>query len=184
MRCAGRPRTSKGTAIATTRTAGIATGLALAVLLVLAFRVPASGQALGAGVRITAASPGELHVPAPAGGAFLAARGLMPGGRSVRATLPVRNVTRGPVDVRLRARGGGHELDRALQVELRAGGRRLASGPLAELRRWSRSLRVERGAERTVRARAWIAAGAVGTTGRRAELDLELDARLAEASKR
>ena len=184
MRCAGRPRTSKGTAIATTRTAGIATGLALAALLVLAFRVPASGQELGAGVRITAAAPGELHVPAPRGGAFLAARGLTPGGRSVRATLPVRNVTRGAVDVRLRARGGGHELDRGLHVELRARDRRLASGPLAGLRRWSRSLRVGRGAERTVQVRAWIVAGADNTAGRHVALDLELDARLAGRSHR
>src|SRR5687767_10104217 len=107
MRCAGRPRTSKGTAIAPIRTAGIATGLAVAALLVLAFRVPASGQGLGAGVRIVAAAPGELHVPD--GGAVLAARGLMPGGRSVRGTLPVRNVTRGPVNVRLRARSAGHD---------------------------------------------------------------------------
>lgn len=152
--------------------------------MVLAFRVPASGQELGAGVRITADAPGELHVPAPRGGAFLAARSLTPGGRSVRATLPVRNVTRAAVDVRLRVRGGGHELDRGLQVELRAGGRRLASGTLAGLRRWSRSFRVERGAERTVQVRTWIAGGADGTAGRRVALDLELDARLAENSHR
>ncbi len=147
----------------------------------LAFRVPASGQELGAGVRVTAGAPGELHVP---GGAFLAARGLTPGGRSVRGTLPVRNVTRGPVEVRLRARRGGHELDRGLHVELRAGGRRLASGPLARLRRWSRPLTVERGGERTVHARAWIASGAEGTAGRHVALDLELDARLAGRSHR
>lgn len=182
MRCAGRPRTSKGPTIAPIRTAGIATGLALAAVLVLAFRVPASGQTLGAGVRIAAAAPGELHVPDR--GAFLAAGQLTPGGRSVRAALPVRNVTRGPVDVRLRARGGGRELDRGLYVELRSGGRRLASGPLAGLRRWSRPVRVERGGERTVHARAWIAPGADGTAGRRVALDLELDARLAGRSDR
>ena len=148
----------------------------------LAFRVPASGQALGAGVRIEAAAPGELHVPG--GGAVLSARGLMPGGRSVRGTLPVRNVTRGAVNVRVRARSAGHDLDRGLHVELRAGGRRLASGPLAGLRRWSRPFRVERGGERTVHARAWIASGAEGTAGRRVALDLELDARLAGRSRR
>ena len=163
------------------RTAGIATGLALAALLVLAFRVPASGQGLGAGLRVVAAAPGELHVP---GGAVLAARGLTPGGRSVRGSLPVQNVTRGPVEVRLRARGGGHDLDRALRVTLRVGGRHLASGPLARLRRWSRPVRVERGEERTVRAAAWIASGARDTAGRRVALDLELDARLVPRSHR
>ena len=163
------------------RTAGIATGLALAALLVLAFRVPASGQELGAGVRVVGAAPGELHV---LDGAFLAARGLTPGGRSARGSLPVRNVTRGPVEVRLRARGGGHDLDQGLHVELRTGGRRLASGPLERLRRWSRPVTVKRGEERTVYAKAWIASGAEDTAGRRVALELELDARLAGRSHR
>lgn len=119
----------------------------------------------------------------PDGGTFLAAQGLTPGGRTVRGALPVRNVTRGPVQVRLRARGG-RELDQGLHVELRAGGRRLASGPLAKLRSWSRPVRVERGGERTINARAWIAAGAGETAGRYVALDLELDAKLTENSQR
>ena len=164
------------------RTAGIAAGLALAAVLVLAFRVPASGQELGAGVRMVAAAPGELHVPD--GRAFLAADGLTPGGRSARAALPVRNITRGAVSVRLRARGGGRDLDRGLHVELRAAGRRLVSGPLTRLRRWSRPVRVERGGEQTIRARAWIADDAADTAGRRASVQLELDADLAETSHR
>ena len=70
-------------AIAPIRTAGIATGLALAALMVLAFRVPASSQSLGAGVRFEAVAPGEVHVPRT--GAFLKVGGLKPGGRSARA---------------------------------------------------------------------------------------------------
>ena len=65
------------------RTAGIATGLALAALMVLAFRVPASSQSLGAGVRFEAVAAGEVHVPHT--GAFLKVGGLKPGGRSARA---------------------------------------------------------------------------------------------------
>ena len=130
-------------AIAPIRTAGIATGLALAALMVLAFRVPASGQSLGAGVRMTAVAPGEVHVPRT--GAFLKAGGLEPGGKSVRATLPVTNVTRGPVDVRLRARMGNHDLDRAVHVQLRAGGRTLASTTLAGLRDWTQLSAAEQG---------------------------------------
>jgi hypothetical protein len=182
MRCAGKPRTSKGTAIAPLRTAGIAVGLALAAVLVLAFRVPASSQELGAGVRIAAQAPGELHVPD--GGAFLAARGLMAGGEAARASLPVENVTRGPVNVRLRTLGGGHDLDRSLHLELRADGRRLAAGPLARLRSWSRAVRIERGGEQSIRARAWIPAGAEDTAGRRVALQLQLDADLVKASLR
>src|SRR4051812_14491177 len=101
-------------AIAPIRTVGIATGLALAALLVLAFRVPASSQSLGAGVRITAVAPGEVHVPDT--DAFLEVGQLKPGGKPARAALPVRNVTRGPLDVRLRARKTGHELDHAVHV--------------------------------------------------------------------
>lgn len=157
-------------------------GLGLAAMLVLAFRVPASGNELGAGVRISAEAPGELHVLGA--DVFLAARNLTPGGRAARGALPVRNVTRGPVKVRLRARNGGRALDRALHVELRASGRRLASGPLAELRSWSRPLLVERGGEGTVEVRAWIPAGAEGTAGRRAVLSLELDADLVRSARR
>jgi hypothetical protein len=164
------------------RTTGIASGLALAALLVLAFRVPASGQSLGAGIRITAVAPGELHVPGT--DAFLEAGRLMPGGKPARATLHLTNVTRGPVDVRLRARMASHELDRAMRVELRAGGRMLASSTLAGLRRWTRSLRLERAEERTVRVQAWIPAGTDDTTGRRVAVQLQLDAELVKATRR
>jgi hypothetical protein len=169
-------------AIATIRTAGIATGLALAALVVFGFRVPASGQTLGAGVRITAVAPGEVHVPRT--GAFLEAGRLAPGGKPAQAALPVTNVTRGPVDVRLRARAASHGLDRALRVELRAGGRTLTAGTLADLRRWTRSLRLERAQERTVSVRTWIPAGAQDTIGRRVAVELELDARLVKATRR
>ena len=169
-------------AIGPIRTAGIATGLALAALMVLAFRVPASGQSLGAGVRMAAVAPGEVHVPTT--GAFLKAGRLEPGGKSARGMLPVRNVTRGSVDVRLRARAANHDLDRAVHVQLRAGGRTLASTTLAGLREWTKSLRLKKAEERVVRVRAWIPEGTDNTTGRRVAVDLELDAELSEASRR
>jgi hypothetical protein len=169
-------------AITPIRTAGIASGLALAALLVLAFRVPASSQLLGAGVRFTAVAPGEVHVPAA--DTFLRVDKLTPGGKPARATLPVSNVTRGPVDVRLRARTATHELDRAVRVELRAGDRMLASSTLAGLRRWTRPLRLGRAEERAVRVRAWIPAGTSDTVGRRVAVKLELDAELVKAARR
>jgi len=164
------------------RTAGIASGLALAALLVLAFRVPASSQSLGAGVRFTAVPPGEVHVPRP--DAFLRVDKLTPGGRPARATLPLTNVTRGPVDVRLRAHMATHDLDHALRVELGAGDRMLASGTLGDLRQWTPPLRLERANERTVRVRAWIPAGTEHTAGRRVAVTLELDAELVKAARR
>lgn len=169
-------------AIAPIRTAGVATGLALAVLLVLAFRVPASSQVLGAGIRFEAKAPGEVHVPT--GRAFLSARHLTPGGKAARAELPVENITRGPLHVRVRAHEGGTELDGSLRVALSAGGKQLASGTLADLRRWSRPLLVERGGESTIRARAWLPAGAAGTEGRRVATTLQLDADLVDAPPR
>jgi hypothetical protein len=169
-------------AIAPIRTAGIATGLAIAALLVLMFRVPASSELLGAGVRISAEAPGEVHVPSS--DAFLRVGKLTPGGKPARATLPLTNVTRGPVDVRLRARMTSHDLDRAVRVELRASGRTLASTTLAGLRRWTRPLRLERAGERSVQVKAWIPAGTANTVGRRVSARLELDAKLVKASRR
>jgi hypothetical protein len=169
-------------AIAPIRTIGIASGLALAALLVLAFRVPASSELLGAGVRITAMAPGELHVPSS--DAFLKVGKLTPGGEPARASLPLRNVTRGPVDVRVRAQMATHELDHAVRIELRADGQKLASGPLAGLRRWTRSLTLERADERTLRVRAWIPAGTNDTVGRRVAVTLELDAKLVKSGRR
>jgi hypothetical protein len=169
-------------AITPIRTTGIACGLALAALLVLAFRVPASSQLLGAGVRFTAMAPGEVHVPRT--DAFLSVDKLTPGGKPARATLPVTNVTRGPVDVRLRARTTTHDLDRAVRVELRAGGRMLASTTLAGLHRWTRPLRLGRAEERSVRVRAWIPARTADTVGRRVAVKLELDAELVKAARR
>jgi hypothetical protein len=169
-------------AIAPIRSAGIATGLALAALMVLALWVPASGQSLGAGVRMTALAPGEIQVPRT--DAFLKVRGLEPGGQPARATLPVRNITRGAVEVRIRARMASHDLDRAVNVELRGGGHPLGSGTLADLRHWTRSLRLERAEQRVIRVRAWIPAGAGDTVGRRVAVNLELDAELAKASRR
>ena len=121
---------------------------------------------------MAAVAPGEVHVPTT--GAFLKAGRLEPGGKPARATLPVRNVTRGPVDVRLRAHVGNHDLDRAVHVQLRAGGETLASTTLAGLRRWTGSLHLNQAEERVVRVRAWIPEGTDDTVGRRVAVDLEL----------
>jgi hypothetical protein len=131
---------------------------------------------------MAAVVPGEIDVPRT--DAFLRVSGLEPGGKSARAELPLTNVTRGPVDVRLRTRMTSHDLDHAVRVQLRSGGVTLASGTLAGLHDWTRSLRLDRGEERTVRVRAWIPEGTADTTGRRVAVKLELDAELTKASRR
>jgi hypothetical protein len=93
-------------------------------------------------------------------------------------------VTRGPVDVRLRAQMATPDLDHAVRIELRADGQKLASGTLADLRRWTRPLTIERADERTVRVRAWIPAGTDDTVGRRVAVKLELDAKLVKSGRR
>ena len=73
----------------------------------------------------------------------LFAQGLQPGDE-VHGSVPVRNITVGAVIVRMRAVGAARELGDLLHVELRAGGRRLANGPLSGLRRVKRGFRIER----------------------------------------
>jgi hypothetical protein len=151
--------------------AGLLTGLALAALLIFAMRVPASSQPLGTDVRMEAVRPGELDLgPKPM---LLAAKGLQPGDE-VRGALPVRNITVGPVIVRLRARAASRDLDDVLHVELRAGRRRLGAGPLGALRRIPHGFEIGRGESRVLRARAWLPAGTRNFEGRSARISLRL----------
>jgi hypothetical protein len=163
------------------RAAGLLTGLALAALLVFAMRVPASGQPLGAGVRMEVLRPGELDLGAKP--VLLSAQGLQPGDE-VRGSVPVRNITVGAVIVRMRAMGAGPELGDVLHVELRADGRRLANGPLSRLRRVRRGFRIERTETSTLRARAWIPSRANDFEGRSARVSLKLRTELVEGSRR
>jgi hypothetical protein len=161
----------------TARAAGLVTGLALAALLVFAMRVPASDQPLGAGVRLEVLPPGELD--AGADPVLLAANELV-AGEERRGSVALTNITVGAVRVRMRARARGHDLDDAVHLELRAGARRLASGPLGGVRS-VRGFRLERGDTRILRARAWIPRGAEGYEGRRARVSLALRTELTGA---
>ena len=82
--------------------------------------------------------------------------------------------------MRVRVRAGGHDLDDAVQIELRGGARRLGSGPLGGLRKL-RSFRLERGATKILRARIRVPRGAEGYEGRRARISLALRTELTGA---
>jgi len=140
------------------RIAGTAVGLVLAAVLLLSWMVPASGSTLGAEVAFTAAPPGELTA-APAG-SFLRARELRPGAGARSGELEVRNISPRPVDVRVRLLPASRDLDRGLAVQIKSGGRRLASGPLGRLRGPSRAVRIAPGRSRTLRFSVSVPEGA------------------------
>ena len=166
----------------TVRVAGLATGLALAALLVIAFRVPASEQPLGAGIRVQVSLPGELDAD---GRTLVAARDLLPGpAASAHGSLALRSITSVPVRVSGHLRGGARDLDRLVRIELRAGGRRLAAGPLGGLRRTSRALVLDPHESTRLRFRAWLLDGASGFGGRQARATLVLKAELPKEARR
>jgi hypothetical protein len=155
------------------RAAGLATGLAITALLVLAFRVPASERPLGAGLRVSMSLPGELEASSRT---LLSEPGLVPGDGRARGELELRSITSLPVRVRTQLRGA-RRLDRLVLVELRAGRRLLASGPLGGLRRRVRSLELAPYEARTLRLSARLAPEASGFEGTRVGVRLELDTR-------
>jgi hypothetical protein len=159
-----------------TRAIGLATGLALAALFLLAFRVPAHGGTLGADVRMVAVPPGEVEVESD--GDFLTARGLAPGGRAAHGTLRVRNVTGSDLRVRLRGLPSSRDLDRMVRVELRTDDRTFFRGSLRRLRHWTRAVPLRVRDTLTVSARVWIPEGATGDyEGREADVTVETRAR-------
>lgn len=152
-------------------------GFAIAVLVLLSWRIPAASGQLGADVRFVATPLGEVAVH-PAG-AFASARALERGAGEAHGRLTLANIGGGALAVRIRALPSSHDLDRTLRVELRAAGRTLARGPLGRLRSWSvGSLTIPRGGRVEVEARAWLPAHTRGAyEGRSVDVTLELRAR-------
>jgi hypothetical protein len=158
------------------RGAGFAAGLVLAALALLSWRVPASGEELGLDVRLVAMPPGELLVEQT--GPFVSGRALTPGGRAAEGSLTVRNIAGRRLAFRVRGLPSARGVDRILQVELRVGGRRLASGPLGDLRAWTgRSFELDASETAALTARAWLPEGTGrGWAGRILDVTVELRA--------
>jgi hypothetical protein len=158
------------------RAGGLALGIAVAALLVLAFRVPAEGGPLGAGMRLTTVAPGELEVSPT--GTLLNARRLLPGADPAQATLDLRNVTGKDLRVRLRGLPANRDLDRLARLEVLApGGRALVRGPLARFRDWTAALRLPRSGSAGLTVRAWIPASVrTGFEGRDVDVTVEMRA--------
>ena len=109
-------------------------GLAVAVVLVLGWRVTPGSEALGLEMRLVVNSTGEVGV-SPAGQIAVGHR-LEPrtDRDGVDGRTSVRNQTARAVRLTVRARPSTRDLDNRLVVTVRAGGRQLFRGPLGELR--------------------------------------------------
>jgi hypothetical protein len=158
------------------KVAGLVTGLLLVAGLVAFLRVPQADGRLGADVRLVASPPAGLSTTAS--GAFLSGRHLESGGEAATGELPLRNDMATDAVVSFRALAPADRLSRLVKVELTADGHKLASGSLAQLRRWSGSLRIRRGDTRTVEASARVP-GSVrgGYEGATADITLDIRAR-------
>lgn len=151
------------------RRAGLALGLLLALGAVLSWRVAAEGPSAGAEVRLLAVPPGELTV-AP-DGAFLAARGLRPGGPAAHGELSLANITGSPVAVRVRGLPSGRDLDRLLRVKVRG----VFAGRLGQLRAWTRPFAMGERERRVLDVRVWLPASAAGAAaGAAVDVTVEL----------
>jgi hypothetical protein len=162
------------------RLSGAAVGLTLAAGLVISGLLPASHAGLG-GARVTVlANPtGELAVEPS--GRFLSAADLRPGPAraGVRSSTTVTNQTATVLAVRVRAARSAETLDDLARVELSAGGQRLVTGPLGQLRDWTQSsFRLDPGEAKELAVRVWLPAAVTRDyAARSAELMLQFDTR-------
>ena len=167
---------SRASANAIAKWTGLTVGLAVAVALVVTWRVPATSGTLGADVKLVATPPGELTLK-PAG-AFLEGRRLTAGGAAATGRLELRNITARTLAVRVRLLPSVADLDGALRIELEDAGRPVAIGRLGGLRRASRpALRIGPGESRRLDARAFVIRRAGDYEGRMVDVTVELRAR-------
>jgi hypothetical protein len=165
------------------RLLGLTLGIGLAVLLMISWRIPGGSGHLGADVSLVAIPPGELVVSSD--NRFAAARDLEPGRGEARGTLGVRNIAGRAQTVRVRALPSTRDLDRLLQLELRAGGRVIARGPVGDLRRFGRAFTIPSDRSTRLEARAWLPGSAGGGwRGRIADVTLDFSAKSVGGKRR
>ena len=157
--------------------AGLVTGLVIAAGLVFFLRIPQEDGRLGADVRVVATPAAGIET---GDGTLLTGRHLTSGGNAATGKLPLTNDTAHETVVSFRALAPHTDLSGLIALELSSNGKRIVSGSLAELRRWSGALRIPAGSSRTVDASAWIP-GSVrdGYEGKSAEVTMQIRAKAA-----
>jgi hypothetical protein len=159
------------------RSAGLVLGVALVAVMLVGWRVPGGSKAPGAQVSVTINRTGELDVEPL--GRLMDARDLRPG-RFAQARFTVVNTTGTAVDVRLRARVDGTDLDDELAFGVTARGISRFSGTLGQLRvPTRRRLIMSPGAHVPLIVRVWVPSRARDYRGRSAEVTLELKSKAA-----
>jgi hypothetical protein len=155
------------------RFAGFAIGVAIAVSVVLAGRMPESQGEAPARLTVASQPTTELGLK-PAGAEFLAGT-LRPGEPPARGVLTLDNYTARPLLAAMRVTSPQHDLDSVVRVRASLSGRRVFSGPLGELRAWTRRpLRVPAKGVHKLEFRAWVPMSIdSGYEGRSVELQLE-----------
>ena len=129
-------------------------GVAIAAALLLASRPAAGGETVGAEVNFYAAPSGEIAVSPAGPKPFLTERALRPG-EAAGGAVELANQTGQRLSLRPRALPSSDALDELLDVQLLAGDRVLASGPLGSLREaGGRALLLDPGE----RATLWVSA--------------------------
>jgi hypothetical protein len=138
----------------------IATGVVLAVLLLLGWRVEGGIAPAPAEVELVTASSDDIAVT-PSGETTVVARlSPSPGRGAPVREIGVRNATGSATQVAVSATFGSSELAEALRIRLVAGGTEIFSGPLGGLDDGSGVFALESGEETTLAVHAWVPEGA------------------------
>jgi hypothetical protein len=155
------------------RFAGFAIGAAIAIGVVLAGRMPESQAEASARLSVASKPTTQLGV-SPAGADFLDAE-LRPGGRRGRGVLTLDNFTARPLSVAMRVTSPQRDLDSLVRVRVALRDRPVFSGPLGELRAWTRKpIRLRAGRVQKLQFEAWLPMSIdSGFEGRSLELQLE-----------
>jgi hypothetical protein len=112
-------------------------GILMAMVALLAWRVPGGSGAAGLDLTISVAPSGELQLTPS--GPVVSAKGLIPGAPDDGAggSFVVRNRTGTKLDIRIQALPSSVALDDTLEIDIQVGGSELFSGRLGALRRWT-----------------------------------------------
>jgi hypothetical protein len=112
-------------------------GATAALVLLAGWRVPSGHGLVGADVTLSAALSPTVTLSQT--GPFANAVGLTAeAGQAVAGSVYAHNATGRPLAVRIRLRADVPDLDRALVVDLRAGGTTIYNGRLGGVSRWTR----------------------------------------------